>query len=65
MFKCLCCDQMITRPGEPMTPERAERAWWFLSKMGYTRERLLREHRDNLNFTAPGFVVWLESREEA
>jgi hypothetical protein len=62
MFKCLCCDQIVTRRGQEMTPKRAHVAWRVLEAMGYTRERLLTEHCDNLDFTAPGFTAWLKAR---
>ena len=60
--KCLCCDQIITEPGRPMTAERAPRAFAFLAALGYTRESLLGEHRATIDFTAPGFAEWLEGQ---
>jgi hypothetical protein len=60
MFKCLCCDQIVHEPGQPVTPERAEKAFAFLTALGYSRESLLTEHRANIDFTAPGLIEWIE-----
>jgi hypothetical protein len=64
-FKCLCCDQIITKQGAPVTPERAARAFTFLTALGYTRDSLLSEHRANIEFTAPGLAEWIEQQSEA
>jgi hypothetical protein len=62
MFKCLCCDQIVSKPGQRVTPEKAVRAFAFLNALGYSRESLLGEHRANIDFTAPGLAEWLEQQ---
>lgn len=62
MFKCLCCDQIIREPGNPVSPERAARVFTFLTGLGYTRDSLLDEHRANIDYTLPGFAEWLEQQ---
>ena len=59
--KCLCCGQRVTKPGEPITPERAERALRMLMALGHTRAGLLSAHRAQLEYQSPGFVEWLEA----
>ncbi len=65
MFKCLCCGQIKTKPGDPMGPGDAKFAFLVLRAMGFKREALLTEHRENLDFTAPGFIPWLEAEPPA
>ena len=60
--KCLCCGQPVTKPGDPITPERAVRALRFLTGLGYSRAALLGKHRAQLQYQSPGFVEWLEAR---
>ena len=59
--KCLCCGQQVTKPGDPITPERAERALRMLMALGHTRAGLLSAHRAQLEYQSPGFVEWLEA----
>jgi hypothetical protein len=58
--KCLCCGQTIKKRGDPMTPQRAVRAYAFLSGLGYTKEELLTKHRAQLEYQSPGFIECLE-----
>jgi hypothetical protein len=60
--RCLCCGQPVTKPGKPVTPERAERALTIFLALGHTREGLLTKHRAQLIYQSPGFVEWLEER---
>jgi hypothetical protein len=59
--KCLCCGQAVTKPGDPMTPERAVRAYAFLAGLGYERADLLGKHRAQLQYQSPGLVEWIEA----
>jgi hypothetical protein len=61
--KCLCCGQQVTEPGQPITPERAERALRMLMALGHTRAGLLSAHRAQLEYQSPGFVEWLEAMQ--
>jgi hypothetical protein len=61
--RCLCCGQKLKEPGEPITPERAERALQILTALGHTRAGLLTEHRAQLDYQSPGFAEWLEGRQ--
>jgi hypothetical protein len=58
--KCLCCGQPVTKPGDPITPERAEKALRMLMALGHSRAGLLSAHRAQLEYQSPGFVEWLE-----
>lgn len=58
-FKCLCCDQPVTKRGA--MPGNPAKALAVLEALGYTREQLLTTHRANLDYTAPGFIDWLEA----
>jgi hypothetical protein len=62
-YFCLCCAQPVKRRGNPLTltPERAARSYKFLLALGYTREQLLGEHRENLDYTTPGLTLWIET----
>jgi hypothetical protein len=60
LHKCLCCGQPMTRRGNPVTPERAERALGILLDLGFSRQALLTKHRAQLDYQSPGFVEWLE-----
>jgi hypothetical protein len=60
--KCLCCGQQVTKPGEPITPERAEKALRILMALGHTRAGLLVAHRAQIEYQSPGFIEWLEAK---
>jgi hypothetical protein len=62
--RCLCCGQQVKAPGNPMTPERAERALRILTALGHTREGLLTEHRAQIDYQSPGFAEWLEAQQD-
>jgi hypothetical protein len=57
---CLCCGQIVSFRGAPMTPERAEAALALFTRLGLTREDLLGKHREQIDFQSPGFSAWLE-----
>jgi hypothetical protein len=59
--KCLCCGQAVTKPGDPMTPQRAVRAYAFLAGLGYERADLLGKHRAQLQYQSPGMVEFIEA----
>jgi hypothetical protein len=59
-FTCLCCGKPVTQPGKPMTAEQSARAYRVLRAQGHSRAGLLTLHRGNLEYTAPGFVEWIE-----
>ena len=61
--KCLCCGQPVTDRGNPITPERAERALGIFLALGFSCEDLLGKHRAQLDYQSPGFIEWLEARE--
>ncbi len=57
-MKCLCCDQDVTKPGSPITHERAIKAVRALAAVGWTKEKLLGD--DRLDYQAPGLRAMLE-----
>jgi hypothetical protein len=59
--KCLCCGQAVTKRGDPMTPQRAVRAYAFLAGLGYERDDLLGKHRAQLEYQSPGMVEFIEA----
>jgi hypothetical protein len=59
---CLCCGQPVLKRGNPMTPDRAPRAWAIFLALGLTREDLLGKHREQLDYQSPGFAEWLEAQ---
>ena len=59
---CLCCGQMVLKPGKPMTPDRAVRALRMFEALGLTRDELLGKHREQLDYQSPGFAAWLEGQ---
>ena len=59
-FKCLCCGKEVLRRGEPVTPAGALRAYMVLVGMGHDPRSLVTEHRENLEYCAPGLVEWIE-----
>jgi hypothetical protein len=61
--KCLCCGHEMTKPGDRITPKRAERALKIFTALGLTRDSLLGAHRAQLEYQAPGFIEWLEARQ--
>jgi hypothetical protein len=60
--KCLCCGQPVKEPGQPTTPERAERSLRIFRALGLTRDELLTKHRAQLAYQSPGFIEWLEQQ---
>jgi hypothetical protein len=62
--KCLCCGQPVLKRGNPITPERAERALAIFTGLGFSRDDLLGKHRAQLDYQSPGFAEWLEARPE-
>ena len=61
--KCLCCGQPITQRGNPITPERAVRAFSILTALGFSREALLTTHRAQLDYQSPGLAEWIEAQQ--
>jgi len=61
-YTCLCCGQRVLRQGNPITPDRAVRAWAMFLALGLTREDLLGKHREQLDYQSPGFAQWLEGQ---
>lgn len=59
---CLCCGQLRYRRKEPLTQAEMEPNWVLLDALGYTREKLLREHRAQLDYQLPGLAAWLEGQ---
>jgi hypothetical protein len=45
LHKCLCCGQPMTRRGNPVTPERAERALGILLDLGFRARSGLAESK--------------------
>lgn len=62
IHKCLCCGQVVSVKGRPVTPERAAHSFAVLTAMGFTRRALLTRHRAQLEFQSPGMVEWLEGQ---
>jgi hypothetical protein len=60
--KCLCCGQRVLKRGNPITPERAERALAIFEAPGFRHDDLLTRHRAQLDYQSPGFAEWLEAR---
>jgi hypothetical protein len=60
--KCLCCGQPVLKRGNPITPQRAERALAIFTALGFRRDDLLGKHRAQLDYQSPGFAEWLEGR---
>jgi len=61
--QCICCGKKITEP-VPMTPERAPKALEFLIVLGYKIPDLLIKHRSQLKYQSPGFIEWLEAKND-
>jgi hypothetical protein len=59
---CLCCGQAVLKRGNPMTPERAARALAMFEALGLTREDLLGEYREVIDYQSPGFAEWLQGQ---
>lgn len=59
VFKCMCCDQIITKMGNHVTLENAAKHYDILLSLGYTRFDLLTKYRPNLEFTLPGLIEWI------
>jgi hypothetical protein len=59
---CLCCGQMVLKRGNPITPDRAARAFLIFSALGLTRADLLGKHREQIDYQSPGFAQWLEGQ---
>ena len=61
MFRCLCCGNFVKAPSSrPVTNADARRAATVLLALGFTVQEMLTVHRENLDFTWPGFTLWLE-----
>lgn len=56
VYICLCCDQPVHEPRQCYDPKKA---WEMLQALGYSKESLLTEHLDNIDFTAAGLSDWL------
>ncbi len=63
--KCLCCGQPVMERGNPVTPERTERALAIFEALDLSPDDLLTRHRAQLDYQAPGFVEWLAARVRA
>jgi hypothetical protein len=62
-FTCLCCGQIVPRAGRAvLTEQEAEMQLTMLETLGYTREGLLTQHRDQIDYQLPGFAAWLEGQ---
>ena len=60
-FCCPCCGQVVCTPRrDPLTEEEAVRGLRAMLRRGHTRESLLREQREVLDFVAPGMTAWLQ-----
>lgn len=60
-WRCFCCDAPLLKRGAPIGSDGvAKVVFSFLVLLGYTRESLLGEHRDRLEFNSPGLASWLE-----
>jgi hypothetical protein len=61
----LCCGQLHYRPddrGSPLPIDELEVQFRLLEALGYTRERLLNEHRAQLDYQLPGMAQWLTAQ---
>ena len=62
--KCLCCGQ--THKGfnraAPLTQPELLANWVLLEQLGYTREQLLAEHVEQLDWQLPGMATWLRGQ---
>ena len=59
---CLCCGQThrgYTNP-LPVPEEKLKASFALLEAIGYTREKLLADHVEQLDFQLPGMREWLE-----
>jgi hypothetical protein len=61
---CLCgCGQTITTP-VLITLDKAPRALCALVGIGYSIADLKTKHRAQLQYQSPGFIEWLESKND-
>ena len=62
IYLCPCCERPAVARKEPITEDECERSLAIMSLKGWTAESLLAKRRDDLDFMAPGFTLWLKRR---
>jgi hypothetical protein len=60
--ECLCCHQLHYKQGQPLKAHEFIEQFTLLEAMGYTREELLADHREQLDYQLPGMAQWLEGQ---
>lgn len=59
---CLCCGQKNEGRKTPLTAEEITIQITLLEQLGYTREKLLSEHAEQLDYQLPGLRQWLQGQ---
>jgi hypothetical protein len=58
---CLCCGQVGARPGKACdSAESARECLDDLRGLGYSLEALMDQHRDQIDYQAPGLAEWIK-----
>jgi hypothetical protein len=60
--ECLCCGQLHYKQGKPLAQDEYVVQFNLLEALGYTRETLLGEHREQLDYQLPGMAQWLQGQ---